>query len=220
MTAETPNAGPLEKAYLLPENGDKVSFLINPKEFSIKRQIEWKEGKQKGVDLPSAEFGSGKPRTLNLSIFADTYEKGTSVDEFVKKLEKLALVDASDSKPDKKRWPPYVRFGWGMLGPLFRAVITQFDVQYTMFFPNGVPARATITIALKEVKEEPPRQNPTSGGDGGRRSHRVLPGETLDLIAFLELGSASKWTHLAQINGIDNPFTLRPGELLVVTNPE
>jgi hypothetical protein len=218
--AESPHAGPLVKAYLKPEGGKEIHFLINPKEFSIKRQVEWKDGQQKGVDLPSTEFASGKPRSLSLSIFADTYEDGKSVTTFVEELEKLAKVDPSENKPDKKRWPPFVRFGWGQMGTLFRAVITQFDVQYTMFFPNGLPARATITIALREVKDEPPRQNPTSGGDGGRRIHQVLPGETLDLIAFLELGSASRWPHLAEVNRLDNPFALRPGQQLVVTNPE
>ena len=64
------------------------------------------------------------------------------------------------------------------------------------------------------------KQNPTSGGEPGLRSHLVLPGETLDLIAYRELGSAQHWRHIAERNGIDDPWALRPGQRLLVAPPE
>ena len=41
-----------------------------------------------------------------------------------------------------------------------------------------------------------------------------------DLIAFRELGAAHHWRHIAESNGIDDPWALRPGQRLVVGPPE
>ena len=62
-------------------------------------------------------------------------------------------------------------------------------------------------------------QNPTSMGNFGIRSHRVVAGETLDVIAYNELGDANHWRHIAQLNNINNPFDLRPGQHLAIAPP-
>jgi hypothetical protein len=197
----------------------KVDFLFNPKEYAITRQIGWTQGQQKGNDLPNTEFSNGKPRMLNLNIFADTYETGGDVrEEFVDKLEKLTMVMKANQGKEKKPRPPHVYFGWGHT-VLFRAVITQLNVTYTLFYPTGKPARCNIVLTLQEVKGKPPPQNPTSAGHEGRRGHVVLPGETLDVISYLELGDSSKWRYLAELNGITDPFAIRPGQQLVVMDP-
>ena len=42
------------------------------------------------------------------------------------------------------------------------------------------------------------------------------PDETIDAIAFAELGDASKWRLLAAYNRIDNPLRLRPGQRIMI----
>jgi nucleoid-associated protein YgaU len=215
-------AGPLQKAYLKPleGSGKTVEFMFNPTELTISKRVAWQAGKQKGVDLPEVEFKGGQPRTTTLNLFVDMYEENKSVyDDFVKDLEKLASVDPQQQKKDKKPRPPFVRFGWGKT-VLFKSVITSLKVNYTLFHADGRPARAKVTIELQEVKDDPGAQNPTSAGDAGRRSHMVMPGETLDLISYMELGNPQHWRHIAELNGIDNPFALRAGQQLVIAEPE
>jgi hypothetical protein len=211
--------GPLQKAYIEPVEGSKgkVEFMFNPSKYRVSRSISWQPGKQKGVDVPEMEFVRGEGRTLSLELFVDTYESGGNAQDFVKKLEALTEVDPANEKNDKKRRPPQVRFGWGAQPPQFKAVIKSLSVTYTLFHSDGRPARATVTVDLQEVKDALGPQNPTSGGEPGRRSHMVLPGETLDIIAYQELGDARHWRHIAEINGLDNPFAIRPGQSLVVT---
>ena len=211
-------ARPVEKAYLqaIDSPHTRVEFPFNPSKYTISRAIDWKAGEQKGKDMPETDFVTGQGRTMKLELFVDRYEGDGNVQDFVEELEGLATVDPSNVSNDNKRRPTFVRFGWGRQ-TWFKAAITNLDVSYTLFHSDGRPARATVSLSLKEVKDEPGGQNPTSGGEPGRRSHMVLPGETLDLIAYQELGDASHWPHIAEINKLDNPFAIRGGQSLVIT---
>jgi nucleoid-associated protein YgaU len=44
----------------------------------------------------------------------------------------------------------------------------------------------------------------------------VLPGETIDAIAFAEYGDASRWRAIADFNHLDNPLRLRVGQQLAL----
>lgn len=211
----------LVKAYLEPIDGagERVEFAFNPKEFSIKRTNKLKPEPQKGMDVPKIEFESGSGRQMRFELFFDGYEGKQNVRKAVEKLERLAMVDPSTEAMGSTARPPYVRFGWGR-EKLFKSIVKSIDVKYTMFLEDGMPVRATAKVQLVEVPDEPGGQNPTSAGAPGLRSHMVLPGETLDLIAHRELGSATEWKHIAETNGLDDPWRLVPGQRLVIVPPE
>jgi nucleoid-associated protein YgaU len=211
----------LEKAYLEAIDGtaQRVEFAFNPKEFSITRTNKLKPEAQKGKDVPKVEFESGSGRQMSFELFFDGYEGKQNVRDAVQKLERLAMVDPSTEGADGVQRPPYVRFGWGR-EKLFKSFVKSLDVKYTMFTADGTPVRATAKVKLVEVPDEPGGQNPTSVGAPGLRSHMVLPGETLDLIAYRELGSANRWRHIAETNGLDDPWRLAPGQRLVIVPPE
>ena len=60
--------------------------------------------------------------------------------------------------------PPSIIFVWGGI-KLFRAVMTNITVNYTMFDSNGVPTRATAECTFMEQSHPLdflPPQNPTS----------------------------------------------------------
>lgn len=214
--------GELAKAYLEPlDGGAKVEFAINPETLTVNRAITYEAGEAKGVDVPPREFVRGEGRKLSFTIYVDEYESKGDAQAFVKKLHAMVDVDASNEGDAKKPRPGHVLFGWGTgTQTQFRGVLTKIDTSYTLFHPDGTCARAEVAIALDEIPEEQPAQNPTSGGFSGRRSHTVLPGETLDLIAYRELGRADHWQALAEMNGIDNPWALQAGQRLVIARPE
>lgn len=217
--------GATTKAYLEAINyckghgvGHRVEFLFNPNKFTISHSLRWNPGKQVGVGLPEMDFVHGEGRTLSMELFVDTYESGKDARDFIKELEVFTEPDPRNVGEDAKPDPPKIRFGWGQV-KLFAAVIKSLNITYTLFHDDGRPARATVSLSLQEVKDPLGPQNPTSGGEPGRRSHLVLPGETLDLIAYHELGDARHWRHLAEINDLTNPLAIRPGQRLIVTPP-
>jgi nucleoid-associated protein YgaU len=136
--------------------------------------------------------------------------------ERVAQLDKFTMVDPKTSKDAKKAHPPKVMFMWANKHAQFPAVIKSLNVTYTLFHETGRPARATVSLSLQEWPEKPGAQNPTSMGSAGMRAHRVIAGETLDLIAYHELGAASRWKYIAELNNLDNPLAIQPGQHLVI----
>lgn len=207
-----------EKAYLLAMDppGTRVDFQFNPSKYSVSKSVQWKSQEQKGGDAPPMEFVQGEGRTVSLELFADEYESGRDVRDFVRKLEKLTLVDEGNKKDAGKPRPPRVQFHWAEGPDPFPAAIKSLNVTYTLFHPDGRPARATVSLTLQEIKKVVAAQ-PGSEGGAGRRSHRVLPGETLDTIAYQELGNARHWRHIAELNNLDDPLAVQAGQELVIT---
>lgn len=205
-----------------PPNGD-VTFQYNPTKYQVAKAIQWKAGDQKAADAPPLEFVAGAGRTVTMELIMDDYEgkdedgkPAKTVVERVEQLNKFTLVDAGNAKDAAKARPPRVMFMWGNDYAKFKAVIKTLNVTYTLFHENGAPARATVSLTLQEWQDKPGAQNPTSMGSGDLRSHRVISGDTLDNIAYDELGSASRWKYVAELNNIDDPLSIQPGQHLVI----
>ena len=129
---------------------------------------------------------------MTVQLFFDTYENKDDVRKHTDKIADLMAVKIKEEGKGKKLRPPYDQVP---LGPnwTFKAVITQMNQNFNLFQQNGTPVRATVDLTLQEVEDDKakPGQNPTSGGDSGRRTHVVAAGETLDLIASQELGDSA-----------------------------
>jgi len=199
-----------------PPKGE-VTFQYNPTKYSVSKSVEWTFQARKGGDVPPVEFVQGQGRTVSLELFLDGLEDNKDVSESVKQLQNFMLVDEKNKKDAGKPRPPRVMLFWAKSTD-FPAVIKTLNVTYNMFHPDGRPARATVSMTLQEVHDiaKSGKQNPSSFGSEGIRSHRVVAGETLDIIAYNELGSASHWRYIAELNNLDNPFDLRPGQQLAI----
>ena len=204
----------------------EVKFQYNPTKYTVSKSVEWQAQKTKGKDVPPVDFVQGSARTVTLELFLDS-EDGTDVLNEVKKLYTFTLADKGNKQKNSAMGrPPRVQFLWHDVAN-FPAVIKSLNVTYTMFHQTGEPARATVNLTLQEMPPEtdPKKpaghpQNPTSLGEEGVRSHRVIAGETMDTIAYQELGDATSWRYIAELNNIDNPFDLRPGQhLAIITQP-
>ncbi|HLG11882.1 MAG TPA: LysM peptidoglycan-binding domain-containing protein [Dehalococcoidia bacterium] len=198
-----------------PPNGE-VEFQYNPTKYQVQKALQWKQGDQKAADAPPLEFVQGQGRTVTMELFMDDYEDGKDVASRVEQLDKFTLVDAGNAKDASKARPPRVMFMWANKHSQFPAVIKTLNVTYTLFHEDGKPARATVSLTLQEWPDKPGGQNPTSMGSGGVRTHRVIAGETLDMIAYNELGAASRWKYIAELNNLDNPLAIQPGQHLVI----
>ena len=202
------------------DTGDRIEVLFNPKEYKISKSNAWQKSKTSGGNVPAMSFQNGNPASMTVQLFFDTYEKKEDVRKYTNKIAELMAVKIKEGGKSKKLRPPKVKFHWG-LNWTFNAVVTQMNQNFNLFLQNGTPVRATVDLTMQEVEDEKakPGQNPTSGGASGRRTHVVEAGETLDIIAFAELGDAAAWRSIADMNSIYDPLNLRPGSVLVV-DPE
>jgi nucleoid-associated protein YgaU len=97
--------------------------------------------------------------------------------------------------------------------------MTRCNITYERFHISGIPVRAKCQIALSEKPIKNPFTNPTSGGLPGREQHTVVSGENLVGIATGAYGQPGQWRAVAEANGIDDPFAVRPGKSLYMPAP-
>ena len=72
-------------------------------------------------------------------------------------------------------------------------------------------------MTFQQVEEDGtyPKTNPTSYAEV-QKVHVVVPGETIDAIAFQEYGDSTLWKLIADHNELDDPLRLRPGQRLAI----
>jgi nucleoid-associated protein YgaU len=193
----------------------KIEFMFNPAAYSIKKSNNWNSQQTKGKNVAPLEFGGGGNREITLELFFDTYEKGTSIEQYMKDLWTLMYIDEQKKDRDtQKGEPPKCRLQLGKWLPDFVCVIASMTQDYNMFLADGTPVRATVKLSLKEATTASPGPNPTSRGLVGRKAWTVKPGERLDWIAFKEYGDAKMWRVIAEENGITDPKNLKAGTVL------
>jgi hypothetical protein len=124
-----------------------IEAMYNPKEVSVDRSVPWRDDTEREEDPPSPQFVGHDPRRLNVVLeFADL----SDVRKLVAPVEALTLADP------KTRRPPRVKLVWGSPFGGFEGVVESVGVKYTVFFPNGNPARARVNVRVREAKTASP----------------------------------------------------------------
>jgi hypothetical protein len=198
-----------KKASIQPEGKSAFDVLFNPNTYAVEKSNQIAEAAVPGLEAPILQYVHGNTRTLNMELFCDTYEEKTDVREYTDKIFNLLNIEASTHVP------PICMVSWG--GFSFRGVLDHCNGKFTLFLPDGTPARATLNITFKEYidVEVLVRQNPTQSADH-RKTRVVCAGDRLDVMAFEEYGDASNWRPIADANSILDPKNLEVGKRLVI----
>jgi nucleoid-associated protein YgaU len=193
----------------------KIEFMFNPATYAIRKNNSWNAQKTKGKNVAPLEFGGGGNREITLELLFDSYEKGSSIEKYMKDLWKLMFIDEQKKDANtKKGAPPKCRLQLGKWLPDFTCVITSMNQDYSMFLPDGTPVRATVRLTLQETAPSTAGPNPTSRGLIGSRAWTVKPGERLDWIAYRAYGESKMWRLIAEENGITDPRSVKAGTVL------
>ena len=185
--------------------GEEIKVLFNPTDYRLARANQFAEIGIPGLEAPPIQFMRGAASTLAMQLFFDTYEQGTDVRDYTDRIVDLMAIDP------ELHAPPICLFSWGNLS--FVGVMERADQRFTLFLSDGTPARATIDVTLKEYFD---------GQPGDRQSadfakvHVVHRGDTLSNIAARKYGDPGAWRPIAEENGIDDPLSIRPGQVLVI----
>lgn len=203
----------------------------NPTELSFDKQVQIAEIAIPGLDSPIQQFIRGNAERLTLELFCDSTEQGIglgahSVTEQTDKFFQLVKI------LPKEHAPPIVTFTWNHKFPgdsigetwggsqrrtSFTGVAESVKQRFTMFSPEGVPLRATVTLVLREyatVEQQFSRLNLSS--PDRTHAHVLAAGETLSAIADRYYGSPVDWRRIAEANGIEDPRRIIPGSVLRV----
>lgn len=182
-----------------------------------------KDGSQPSQNAPDLEFKGGGSATFSLDLLFDTTDQppGTTARDVRRYTNDLLSLTLGEPKQEGKteagevEAPKPVIFGWGDF-ELFQAVITNVEISFIMFDPDGKPVRATAAVGFMEYVPKPAgSQNPTTRTEP-RKTWIVEQGQSLQQIAYAEYGHPGHWRHLADSNDLLNPLKLQPGQVLIL----
>ncbi|MCX5213551.1 LysM peptidoglycan-binding domain-containing protein [Kitasatospora sp. NBC_00240] len=198
--------------------GPEIRFQFNPNTLSLSKGAQWRQNLIRGGEETGVpEFMGAQPRQLTVELFLDA--TATRDDSVAKSVETLLgwCAPTPASIAAKAPSAPRVMFAWGSFESVkFFGYLGNVSATYSLFDPSGRPLRATCQVQVTESGEPTPGQNPTSGALNARRVHRLVAGDSLELLAYQEYGDATAWRRIAEANGIDDPMRLRPGAELLV----
>ncbi|MFZ3384899.1 MAG: LysM peptidoglycan-binding domain-containing protein [Candidatus Methanoperedens sp.] len=214
----------MEKAYLeRKDKKDKITFLFNPKEFSVEKSNQFAEVNNPGLSSSLLQFVRGGSRTITMDLFFDTYEDKGKVDVRTY-TDKITGWEAGEEKglmdiDSDLHAPPVCIFGWGSF--TFQCVIERVSKRFTMFLPDGMPVRATLNVTLKEYTDVVDQISRIAAQSSDlTKRWTVTQGDSLWSIAAREYGNPGEWRLIANENGLNNPRMLNPGQVLLIPRKE
>jgi hypothetical protein len=197
----------------------EMNFRFNPTQLTLNKAATYggtnnRESEEGGQE----QFASTGTRTLGFSLFLDEWEApaGADVGQMVSKLQHWCNIDPVS--PENRREPPLVMFVWGKFN--FTGKLDSVNATFDLFRKDGTPARAEVVVGMKERPDEAVPTNPTSGGPPGRRSRMIVENDSLQGIAYRDLGDANLWRVIADMNGIDDPMTVTAGTVVLVPSAD
>ena len=199
------------------ESSSGVTALFNPDKLVFNKTVSWKRQGAAQRDVPELQFTNAQPRTLKIDLIFDTYDTEKIDKEDVRQYtNKILHLTTVEEHGDKHR-PPVCRLSWGRVGVFFQGVLESLQQQFILFVANGTPVRAKLGCTFKEWRtnyQDLNQQNTQSSDVAKTRT--VKRGETLSSIAAEEYHDPGLWRPIAEENGIDDPFDLNPGTVLLL----
>ncbi|MEI6067230.1 MAG: LysM peptidoglycan-binding domain-containing protein [Methylococcaceae bacterium] len=224
----------LQKATLVATYHDhSMEFFqvqFNPTEFTLDKGVQIAEIAIPGLDSPLLQFVRGQNEKMSLDLFFDTTESGmgpgsVSVTTLTDPVYSLVKIEPS------RHAPPICSFFWNSSFPganlpkqagnqrrsEFKCLVESIKQKFTLFSPDGVPLRATLTLSLREYKtlDEQLRQLNLSSPDR-THNHILQQGDTLSGLAGRYYRRAGDWRFIADGNGIQDPRRLQVGSFLTI----
>jgi nucleoid-associated protein YgaU len=195
-------------------SGKQIRVLFNPTEYTIERANTYKATSIPGLGGPLFQFINGEADSLAMELFLDDYtdppRNGSgSVRERVEEIARLLEID------NNLHAPPIVRFVWGRLS--FKAIIEKLTRKFTLFQPDGVPARATLNIGFKEYRTLPELLISPRLQSADKSKRRVIVGDdSLWMLAAREYHDVKRWREIAEFNELDDPRDIEPGDWITL----
>ena len=201
-----------------PSGKSEIECMFNPTEYRLTQTLNVTRNRTPAKDGGTPEFSGTNAMTLTTQLFFDDFGsmKGDVTPKITTLLSWTHPTSASIGK--KKPCPPLVSFKWGGNPQLdgFSGFLKSVVVNYTIFRKDGTPVQAKVDITIEGQPEAIGGQNPTSHSINSRRVHTMIEGDTLQSVAYTELGNPAYWRAIAELNGIDDPQRVTAGTTLLI----
>jgi hypothetical protein len=192
---------------------DKFTVQFNPTEYTRTKGVQIAEIGVYGIDSPILQFVRGQNEKLTLDLFFDTTEFGMN-DNVTSVTTKTEPFYQLVKQQRTTHAPPRVEFQWSK-DLNFEAIVESITEKFTLFNPEGIPLRATLTVTFRQYRTLEQMVKDLQSADHSKR-WVVEAGQTLNRIAGIAYGDPGLWRVIADYNGIDSPRRVAPGTVLLI----
>jgi nucleoid-associated protein YgaU len=210
---------------------EPIPVQYNPGEFTLDKQATLGEAAIPGLDAPLQQFVRGNAEKLTLDLFFDSTDMGMGAGAVGVTLQTDRIFQLIKIEPTRHA-PPILTFIWSAQfpgfsigGPMqgaqrrigFRCILESLKQKFTLFSPEGVPLRATLTVTLREYKTLGDQLGQLNLSSPDRTHVHVLQeGDTLAAVAQRHYDKPAQWRAIAEANRIHDPRRTQAGTILRV----
>ncbi len=198
--------------------------LLNPETYVFKYKIEQNDDQASGTSASAPRFNRALPEDLELEfvfdrtgVLTDYGAAGTADDKTFKDEGRGVIDDLEHFKKvvfdynGEEHKPNYLIISWGTL--LFKGSLSEMDITFKLFKPDGTPLRATARAKFKGFVEDNLRvAMENSSSPDLTHVREVKKGDTLPLMTFRIYGDSKYYLEVAKANRITNFRKLEVGQ--------
>jgi len=203
-------------------DGDRyapIEVMFNPPEYTLVQSTEVERNSNPNTPGGTPQYKGTTAMTLTMDLFFDDFSSPKG--DVTPKITRLMgwTVPVQSKQGTVSPVPPLVGLdgGWGneQLKDFF-GFIKGLKVNYTLFRMDGTPVQAKVGLTIEGAVNPATGTNPTSRAAGSNRIRTLTEGDTLQSIAYRELGKATYWRAIADLNGIDDPLRVQAGTTVII----
>jgi hypothetical protein len=209
-----------------------LDVQFNPTEYTLNKGAQIADINMPGLDAPILQFVRGQTETLTMDLFFDSTDDKGMGDGATPVTKKTDLFYQLVKIDPELHAPPVCRFSWGESGfpgsqlterwatqkrTGFKCIVESVRQRFTLFNPQGVPLRATLTVTLREYKTITEQVDQIGYRSPDHTRTRIVQrGDTLSRIAGEVYGDPNNWRPIADSNRLLDPLNLPPGTVLEI----
>lgn len=202
------------------KDGGKKDFMlpINPESFTRNLKVERDTTKGQGNNHTNAKFVGTAPEELKIEFVLDGTATMEGYLESMKnkpvKDQLKALTDCVYNYDGKIHSPRYLKILYGSELKM-DCVLTNLDINYTLFNSDGSPLRARITANFLQYVAPKTRAKKERNSSPDLTHQRVVKaGDRLDLLVFEIYDDPNYFLQVGKKNELTTIRSLRPGREL------
>jgi len=190
--------------------------LINPETYTLDYKLKFSEsGQGHGTSGKQLKYEYTAPEEITFEFLFDNTgiidgKPRDSVADDIKKFKQVLIEYKGDAHE-----PRHFKLVWGE-NSIFKGRVTEVNLTYKMFNPDGTPIRAVAKVKFKSSIEEQKRaakENKSSPDLTHLR--KVKAGDTLPLMCHRVYGDPKYYLQVAEVNDLGNFRSLEPGRDLL-----
>ncbi|MFW5756465.1 MAG: CIS tube protein [Tangfeifania sp.] len=196
--------------------------LLNPESYKFNYRIEQNDEQAPGTSATAPRFNRSLPEDLKLEFVFDRtgavvdYSQSGGGSNFsdvgngiIDDIDHFKNV-VFDYNGDEHH-PNYLMIAWGAL--LFKGTLSEMDITFKLFKPDGTPLRAVANATFKGFVEDNLRVAMENNSSPDLTHVRVVKeGDTLPLMAHRIYGHSKYYLEVAKANNITNFRKLKVGQ--------